>query len=423
MKKGMHLAACSAWVCVAWSGIASAQETDQVAEPAIAGVSAYNQVNAAVSGDGMQLTGSSLQLYGLLSPTIVYLKSSGARNGNSSPPGATVFGSNGSFWGIRGAEDLGAGWQTIFQYENTVNIGTGTNTNASGNFAGRDTFLGVQSNSFGVLEAGLLTSPLYNSVGIYKFLGDQLPVASPTTLMTTLNGTSLSWNQRVERAVLYSTSKDSAGLVGHFLYTNDQSDTTLNINGSRVYTLSGSYGAGPLYLQYIYESRASQDKLAKGASNDWDHRIVGRYAFTESFAMAFGLDYTGSDGLYGKGATAGNGRVSRQAATLSLAKDFGRNRVIGAYAYARGIVCSGAAVGSSNGCIAGNQSSTAAQQGSLVYEYQLSKRTSLAAYVSCIWNKSQGLYDFDSTPIVQSTSARTPGTRSTGVGLGMLTTF
>jgi general bacterial porin, GBP family len=419
---------CAACACFVMSGATFAQEPStaparESMEGVGEGVTAYNLVSAPVSGDGMSLSGTTVQIYGLLAPTIAYTKSVGARAGGSDSPGGAVFASNGSYWGIRGAEDLGAGWQAIFQYENTINVGTGTNTNASGSFAGRDTFLGLQSNDFGVVEMGLITSPLYGSVGTYKFLGDQLPIASVTTLMTTINGTSLSFNNRVPGAVLYSTSKDSTGLVGHFLYTPNESNTDPTLTGTRVYTLSGSYGYGPLYIQYIYESRANQDKLAKGASNDWAHRVVGRYSFTPTFALAFGFDYSGSDGTYGKSATAGPGRISRQAMTVSLAKNIGRSALIGAYGYARGIECSGAAVGSSTQCMPGNQGSTAAQQASLAYEYQLSKRTVVSVYVSRIWNRSQGLYDFDSTPVVQSVSARSPGVQPTGVGLGILTVF
>jgi general bacterial porin, GBP family len=422
MKKHIFVAACACFVA---SGVAYAQE-DETKASAEAAVErpglGYDLVSQPISGDGMPLTGNSLQLYGLLAPTIGYVTATGSRNPGGNPPYSVRFASTGSYWGIRGAEDLGGGWQAIFQYENTINVGTGSNTNASGAFSGRDTFVGVQSDKFGVLEMGYLTSPLYNSVGMYKFLGDQLPIASTTSLMTTLNGSSLEFNQRVASAVLYSTSKDSQGLVGHFLYTNNQSNSGTNFTAGRVYTLSGSYGAGPLYLQYIYESRSDQNKLAQ-SGNDWDHRIVGRYSFTPTLAIAFGLDYAGSDGTYGKKAAMGDGRVSRQAATFSIAKNLGRHELIASYGIARGIKCSGAAANSSTECMGDNQSSTGAQQVSLVYEYQFTKRTSIAAYVSRIWNRSQGLYDFDATPVVQSVSARSPGVNPVGCGLGIMTTF
>jgi general bacterial porin, GBP family len=420
---------CAAIACLVMGGAVYAQEPSTA--PGLesqegaggGGPTAYNLVHALVSGDGMSLSGSTVQLYGLLAPTIAYIQGTGARAGSGNVPGRTVFASNGSYWGIRGVEDLGGGWQAIFQYENTINLGTGTNTNGSGNFAGRDTFLGMQQKAFGVVEMGLITSPLYGSVATYKFLGDQLPIASVTTLMTTINGTSLQFNNRVPGAIFYSTSKNSTGLVGHFLYAPNQSNADPTAAGGRVYTLSGSYGDGPFYIQYIYESRANQDKLAKGSSNDWAHRIVGRYSFTPTFAVAYGFDYSGSDGTYGKNATAGPGRVSRQAMTVSLAKNIGRTVVIGSYGYARAIRCTGAAAGSSTQCMSANQSSTAAQQASLVFEYQFSKRTMVSMYVSRIWNRSQGLYDFDSSPVVQSVSARTPGMKPTGAGVGFMTVF
>jgi predicted porin len=69
------------------------------------------------------------------------------------------------------------------------------------------------------------------------------------------------------------------------------------------------------------------------------------------------------------------------------------------------------------------RSGTSAQQFSLAYIYRLSKRTLLSAYISRIWNGSQGLYDFDSTPVVQSVSARTPGVNPTGGGVGITHIF
>ncbi|MFJ2992868.1 porin [Pandoraea sp. NPDC087047] len=423
MKRRIFATAGLVCACIASMAPARAQESGAAPTFADSEAADFNPLTGIVGGDGFNVPGNVLQIYGLLNPGISYIRATGARNGQSGEPANAAFASNGSYWGIRGAEDLGAGWQVLFQLENTINVGTGTNTDGSGNFSGRDTFLGVQNNTFGVMKLGLLTSPLYNSVGIYKFIGNQLPIASPTTLMTTINGTSLQFNNRVANSVLYSTSKDSSGLVGHFLYSNSQSGNANTGNRDSVYSLSGSYGEGPLYLQYIYESRSNQGKLAKGESNDWSHRIVGRYALTDTFKLAFGLDYSGSDGTYGKNATAGQGRISRQAATISLGKSFGRHEILGTYAIARGVRCTGAAIGSSASCMPGVSSSTGAQQASLVYEYVFSKRTLVSTFVSHIWNRSAGLYDFDSVPVVQSVNARTAGVNPTGFGFAIMHIF
>ncbi|VVE21526.1 porin [Pandoraea anhela] len=407
---------------VLFSAMANAQESGAAPSFADAEMSDFNPMIGSVPGDGFRVPGGALQIYGLLNPGISYISASGARKGPNEPASA-VFASNGSYWGLRGGEDLGAGWQVMFQLENTINVGTGTNTNSSGQFAGRSTFIGVQSDALGVLKFGYLTSPLYNTVGIYKFIGDQLPIASPTTLMTTINGTSLQFNNRVANAVAYSTSKDSSGLVGHFLYSNSQSGDVNQGNRDNVYSLSASYGDGPIYLQYVYEARSNQGRLASGESNDWSNRVVGRYAFSDTLKLAFGLDYSGSDGTYGKKAAAGRGRVARQAATVSLAKAVGRHEFIGTYAFARGIQCSGAAMTAQANCAPGVSGSTGAQQLSFVYEYIFSKRTLVSAFVSRIWNRSNGLYDFDAVPVVQSASARSAGVNPTGYGFAIMHIF
>ncbi|VVE21728.1 porin [Pandoraea anhela] len=400
----------------------SAQEASAGATFAQAETADFNPLLGVIPGDGFNVRGDVLQLYGLFNPAISYLSASGTPRGGNAPS-LTSFASTGSYWGLRGAEDLGRGWQVLFQLENTFNVGTGTNTSSSGAFSGRDTFVGFQSDDFGVIKLGYLSTPLGNTSSIFKFIGDQLPVATPTTLMTTLNGTSLDFSSRVANAVLYATSKGSDGLVGHFLYSRTQADDGGLGVRTGVYSLAGSYGDGPLYVEFAHESRANQDKLAQGQSTDWDNRVVMRYAFTSTFKLALGIDYAGSEGTYGKKAASSPGRITRSAATASLAKAFGNQEVIATYAYAHALQCSGGAVAGAANCNPGVVGGTGAQQVSLVYEVFLSKRTALSSYISRIWNHRAGLYDFDAVPLVQSVSARAPGADPIGIGVGMTHIF
>lgn len=421
MKREICAAVCASFVM---SGAVHAQEraTFSVIEGGgEESQSAYYFVGSPVIGDGMSMRSGAVQLFGELEPSIVYSKGTGAPTKGGDEAAATqMFGD--AYWGLRGAEDLGSGWQLVFQYETETALGTGSNVNPNnGNLMTETTFIGVQNDKFGVLEMGYLDSPLTSTLGRVVDVDD--PFQSVTDLLTTLNGTSNGFADPTTNSVLYSTSKDSDGLVGHFFYSHDNqtiNETTGASTVGSVYTLSASYGAGPLYLQYAYESRTNE---AKGLTN-WAHRLVGRYAFTPTLAAAFAVDYSASDGTYGtKAPDIGPGRISRQAATISLAKNFGRNTLTAWYAYARGIQCTGAANGSNTQCMAGNQSSTAAQSGSLVYNYSLSKRTFLSASVSRIWNRSQGLYDFSAIPVVASKSDRTPGVKPTGIAVGITHVF
>lgn len=396
----------------------AAQETSSGATFAQTETADFNPLLGVVPGDGFNVHGNVLQLYGLLNPGISYLSAPGSR---SAP--LTSFASTGSYWGLRGAEELGQGWQVVFQLESTLNVGTGTNTSSSGAFSGRDTFVSLQEDDFGVIKLGYLTTPMGSTSGIYKFTGDQLPAATPTSLMTTLNGTSLDFSSRVANAILYATSKGSDGLVGHFLYARTQAEDGSTGPRTGVYSLSASYGDGPVYLQVGRESRENQDRLAQGDSTDWVDRLVGRYALSSTLKLAFGIDYSGSDGIYGKKADAASGRITRTAATVSLAKAFGNQEVMATYAYARSLKCSGGALAGAANCNRDTVGGTGAQQVSLVYEVFLSKRTSLSSFVSRIWNHRAGLYDFDAVPVVQSVSARSPGADPIGVGVGMTHIF
>lgn len=401
------------------SGTAHAQERAIFSTLQGGGEESQSSVGAPVSGDGMTMPLNSLQLFGEFEPSLVYSTATGTHQGGAAEAKNTqMFGD--AYLGLRGSEDIGAGWQVIFQYEYEAALGTGSSINPNnGNAMMGTTFLGLQNNKFGLLEVGYIDSPLAATLG--RVVDVDGPLQAMTDLMSTLNGTSNGFADATTNGVLYSTSPDSNGLVGHFFYSNNNetiNSTTGDTTVGSVYTLSASYGDGPMYLQYAYESRTNE---AKGLTN-WDHRIVGRYAFTPTLAASFGIDYSASDGTYGT-TNAGPGRVSRQAATISLAKNIGRSTLTIWYAYARGLECTGAASGSNTQCQAANQSSTGAQAASLVLSYAFSKRTFVSTSVSRIWNRSQGLYDFSAVPVVASKTDRTPGVKPIGVSFGITHVF
>ncbi len=101
---------------------------------------------------------SSVTLYGRANVTVESQKVTGV-------PTTNAVQNNASRWGVRGSEDLGGGLQAFFQLESGFNIDTGAATNnfgqgASGSLFNRESFAGVRG-GFGQIRFGRITSPLY----------------------------------------------------------------------------------------------------------------------------------------------------------------------------------------------------------------------------------------------------------------------
>lgn len=79
---------------------------------------------------------------------------------------------NASYFGLKGAEDLGGGMKAVYQIENEFDMGSTGNSRQSG-LANRDSFVGL-AGAFGTVAAGYLSSP-HRSMGA-KF--DLMPGAA-----------------------------------------------------------------------------------------------------------------------------------------------------------------------------------------------------------------------------------------------------
>ncbi|CAG0950955.1 partial Major outer membrane protein P.IA, partial [Rhodocyclaceae bacterium] len=67
-------------------------------------------------------------------------------------------GSNASYFGLKGAEDLGGGMKAVYQIENELDISGATGNTRPTGLANRDSFVGL-AGSFGTVAAGWLSSP------------------------------------------------------------------------------------------------------------------------------------------------------------------------------------------------------------------------------------------------------------------------
>lgn len=112
------------------------------------------------------LAQSSVTLYGIVDAGFSYASSQttlGSTSGGRSAVKMTSGAWNGSRFGLKGGEDLGGGFQTIFQIENGFNVTNGTLA-VNGLMFNRLAFVGVSSKDFGALTAGRQYPSYYQMV-------------------------------------------------------------------------------------------------------------------------------------------------------------------------------------------------------------------------------------------------------------------
>src|SRR4051794_26614791 len=133
---------------------------------------------AGVAAAAADAAAQNLAIYGRLYPEVVHTRMSGATplgtRGLSTLAGAPTgetfesvvkMDPSNSRLGFRGEEPLGNGWRAFFQIEQRVMADTG-NPGATG-FASRDTFVGLESDRWGLVKLG-------NMDTVYKSIGDTL---------------------------------------------------------------------------------------------------------------------------------------------------------------------------------------------------------------------------------------------------------
>lgn len=141
--------------------------------------------------DGGQLA-PGLMLYGLIDTGVEYVNNVGAQK-NSVVRMPTLTGSYPSRWGLRGIEDLGAGYKSIFVLEGGFAPDTGS-SNQSGRLFGRQAYVGLIG-PWGAVSAGRLYSQIY-----WGMIGDTM---GPNIFAAGLLDTYLA-QARVDNAIDYT---------------------------------------------------------------------------------------------------------------------------------------------------------------------------------------------------------------------------
>lgn len=340
---------------------------------------------------------TNVQVYARLNVSAEYVKASATTAGPRLSQ--QRISNNRSVLGFRGSEDLGGGTSVIFQIEGTLSPDTG-----AGELARRDTRVGLDGH-LGTLFAGHWATayngatasldPFYpTTAGYMSIIGNG--AASAVDNVSNVS----SFDRRQANSVHYWSRpwKGVALRLTHGLAEERPA------NGAKpsLTSLAAIYDQGPWYATLAHERH--HDYQGPGRSDSGTKlALARRFGSTRVALLAERLEYE----LAG-------GDLARNAYYVSVSHQ------MGAHGLRLGVARAGdgkGASGSRIGFIRGG-ARTGAVHVTLGYDYTLSKRTSMYAYVTQLDNEANGGYDFAINSL-----AAAPGATLKGAALGLRHTF
>ncbi|HYS63836.1 MAG TPA: porin [Paraburkholderia sp.] len=208
---------------------------------------------------GIASAQSSVVLYGIVDAGVTYRS-----NERTGSPGAYAGHSNvaltsgnlsGSRWGIRGQEQLGGGWNALFQLEDGFDIMNGK-TGQNGGLFGRQAFVGIGSTQYGTITLGRQ----------YTSLNDFVSPVAPVAMVGGYGAhpgdiDDLDQTARVNNSIKY-TSANYEGFTFGALYGFGGQPGSLKQQNT--WSVGAAYGNGPLHVGVGYE----RSDNSKSGTND-----------------------------------------------------------------------------------------------------------------------------------------------------------
>lgn len=257
---------------------------------------------------------SSITLYGVADVGVEYLNRTAGDHSNvrmQSGNGITT----GSWWGLRGTEDLGGGFKGIFVLESGFDLDTGTTAN--NRLFNRQAFVGLQGR-FGALMLGRQQTPIYD----FTLAFDPMAATSQYSIVNL----DPSMASRADNAIQYKGT--FGGLTAAALYSFGYDNSNVfgvgsgevpgNYKKGREYAASLRYTTGPFDVGVVYDLRQPdthiKDQRASVAGSyalgptkvfvgyRWENRSGAGAAFRHSNIYWIGLGYQATPALMLKGA-------------------------------------------------------------------------------------------------------------------------
>lgn len=214
--------------------------------------------------------------------------------------------SNSSRIGFKASTKLENGIEAFMQLEQNVRYDEG-----SGNWASRDSFVGLKGN-FGSVRIGQFDTPLKAVRSKVDMFGDRIGDIRNLTRTSTSGEANANagnvFDERFKNGVQYSTPTFN-NFKFDFHYTPHNSTGATNDNVRESYSVAATYETGDLYASVAYETFEGDNGFDPNAI-----RLGAYYNFTPEFRLA-GMYQTASDvpggdrDVYGLGASYKMGAV------------------------------------------------------------------------------------------------------------------
>lgn len=346
---------------------------------------AFILVGAATAAPGLAVAQSGVTLYGVADQYVEYVKSGGNHAMRVEDGGLYQ-----SRWGLRGKEELGSGVSAVFTLESGLALDTGT-VQQGGRLFGRQAWVGLNSTQWGAVTLGRQNTPIYYIEGQASAFG--FSPYGPLGRLQNSGPAGSSLTARADNSIRYE-SPDLAGFQGSLLFSFGAERPSAPRDADWLKAIGLTYGRGPLWLGAAYERTYS---IGAVTDSDRDERAIGatyEFPWLKVFANVR--------------------QATRWNPGQSTIKDRGYNVGVSVPVGASGLVL--LAYGMQRTASTPNRG----DQASLGYQYNLSKRTTLYANTSKIWNKGNANYTFSNFPNeVSSSGASNPA----GVMFGMRQLF
>jgi predicted porin len=284
---------------------------------------------------GSALAQSNVTIYGRLNETVEREKVAG----NS----RTVVNDNASRLGFKGSEDLGGGLKANFLLEHRFRPDTGT---AAGDFWAGDSWVGLSSSNYGALRLGRMISTAYFATADYVSYHNHDTGSSSDALY---NLGFQSWYTK--NKIAYKTPSLAGATVEVQYGLRETGVAPASDRNSNGFELAANYNVGDLALGLGFTKDGADKQVA----------VRGQYTIG-AFTLGGYYQRTGFKDIY---ATGGKANIFRLAGMYTL----------------------GASEFHANAGLAGKRDGIAdsdAQQFTLGYNYNLSKRTKVYTYFTKI---------------------------------------
>lgn len=203
---------------------------------------------------------SSVTLYGIVDAGISYVNHAATASGASAHEFKYDDGvSQGSRWGLKGAEDLGGGMKAIFTLENGFNSGTGALGQGGAEF-GRQAYVGISKNDVGAVTLGRQYSFSTDYLGSAYAIGGQTVAGNYAYHPNDVDQLTSS---RINNSIKFSSANfygvTFGGMYGFSnqagAFNGSPTTTTAGVTtqgSSRAYSFGANYGNGPFGIGAAY---------------------------------------------------------------------------------------------------------------------------------------------------------------------------